>query len=187
MISLHPLRQLVTCTRANIAIEFALILPVLLSMMLASAELARFVILHQKIDRVAVTMADLVARAETVSESDLDDIFASAGQVARPFDLASLGHVIVSSVTNPSGDGPEIAWQRSGGGTFSATSKLGVEGGVATLPGEFAVNAGETAIISEVYFDFTPFLTELVVSSQTVYRAAFHRPRLGTLDEVEPG
>lgn len=186
MTIIASLRGVVRSTGGNIATEFALLLPVLFALMLASAELARFVILHQKVDRVAVTMADLVARAETVSESDLTDIFASAAHVANPFDLPGLGHVIVSSVTNPDGDGPEIAWQRSGGGSFSATSKLGIEGGSATLPGDFVVNEGETAIISEVFFDFSPFLTELVVQSQTLYRAAFHRPRLGTLDEVEP-
>ena len=55
-------------TAGNVAVEFALALPVLMLLMLGSAEMARFVILHQKIDRVAVTMSDLVARAETISE-----------------------------------------------------------------------------------------------------------------------
>ncbi|MDX1541871.1 MAG: TadE/TadG family type IV pilus assembly protein [Geminicoccaceae bacterium] len=178
---------LIRCTRGNIATEFGLILPLLLVMMFAAAELARFIIIHQKVDRVAVTMADLVARAETISESDLDDIFVSATEVARPFDLATLGIVIVSAVTNPDGDGPEVAWQRSGAGSYSATSKLGGEGEAATLPTGFLVNEGETAIISEVYFGFVPFLTDLVLGGQTIYRAAFHRPRLGTLDEVEAG
>jgi hypothetical protein len=170
----------------NVAVEFALALPVLLLMMLGSAELARFVILHQKIDRVAVTMSDLVSRAETVSESDLVDIFVAAGQVAQPFDIGSLGLVIVSSVMNPDGNGPIIAWQRSGGGALSATSQIGIQGGAASLSGDFQVRQGETAIIAEVFYDFTPFVSELVVEPQTLYRRAHHRPRLGTLDAVLP-
>lgn len=180
--------RLPSCRAGNVAVEFGLAAPVLLLLMLASAELGRFVILHQKIDRVATTISDLVARAETISESQLVDIFTAAGQVASPFDLADLGVVIVSSITNPSGDGkgPIVTWQRIGGGSYSASSQLGEEGDEATLLAGFDVREGETAIISEVYYDFTPFLSELIIEPQEVYRSAHHRPRLGTLEEIEP-
>lgn len=171
----------------NVAVEFALVLPVLMLLMLGSAEMARFVILHQKVDRVAVTMSDLVARAETITESQLDDIFIAADQVAQPFDLANLGIVIVSSITNEDGDGATIAWQRTGGGTASHTSQLGAQGDPANLLADFDVREGETAIIAEVFYDFQPFLSDLIVEPQTLYRRAHHRPRLGTLDEIEPG
>ena len=84
---------------------------VLMLLMLASAELARFVILHQKMDRVATTVSDLVSRAETINETEMADIFEAIGEVASPFSLTDLGVVIVSSVTNPDGNGPIIAWQ----------------------------------------------------------------------------
>jgi hypothetical protein len=179
--------RLLGCRAGNVAVEFALAAPVLLLLMLGSAEMARFVILHQKMDRVATTISDLVSRAETISESEIEDIFTAAAEVAFPFDLADLGVVIVSSVTNPGGDGPIVAWQRSGGGDYSGTSQIGLEGDDATLAGEFEVREGETAIISEVYFDFAPFLSELIVEPQVIYRTAHHRPRLGTLEEIEDG
>lgn len=179
--------RLLGCCAGNIAVEFALAAPVLLLLMLGSAEMARFVILHQKMDRVATTISDLVSRAETISESQLDDIFDAIGQVADPFNIADLGVVIVSSVTNPDGAGAVVAWQRSGGGSYSGTSQIGTEGNSATLPTGFEVREGETAIVSEVYFDFAPFLSELIVEPQLIYRSAHHRPRLGTLQTVEPG
>ena len=179
--------RLLSCRAGNVAVEFALGAPVLIMLMLASAELARFVILHQKMDRVATTISDLVSRAETISESELLDIFTAAGEVATPFRLADLGVVIVSSVINPDGTGPIVAWQRSGGGAYSGTSQIGIEGDDATLDGDFEVREGETAIISEVYFDFAPFLSEMIVSPQVIYRTAHHRPRLGTLEEIEEG
>ena len=185
---MRALLRLRSCGAGNVVVEFGLAAPVLLMMMLASAELGRFVLLHQKVDRVATTVSDLVARAETISESQLDDIFTAAGQVATPFDLAGLGVVIVTSIANPSGDGqgPIIAWQRSGSGSYSGTSQLGAEGDEADLPAGFDVREGETAIISEVYYDFAPFLSELIVRPQEVYRSSHHRPRLGLLDEILP-
>jgi len=181
------LGPLARCSAGNISVEFALAVPVLMFLMLGTAEMARFVLLHQKLDRVATTVSDLVARAETISESQIDDIFTAVGQVADPFDLATLGVVIVSSVSNPDGTGATIVWQRTGGGSYSASSELGAEGDTPNLPTDFQVREGETAIISEVYYDFTPFLSELIVEPQVIYRNAHHRPRLGTLEEIEPG
>jgi Flp pilus assembly protein TadG len=175
------------CASGNVAVEFALTLPILMLLMLGSAEMARFVILHQKVDRVAVTTSDLVSRAETINEGDLDDIFEAADFVAQPFDLANLGIVIVSAITNDDGSGARVAWQRSGGGTSTHTSQIGIEGGLATLTTDFEVREGETAIIAEVFYDFEPFLSALIVEPQTLYRRAHHRPRLGTLDEVDAG
>jgi len=175
------------CAAGNVAVEFALSLPVILLMMLGSAEMARFVILHQKMDRVATTISDLVSRAETITESQIADIFAAAGQVSEPFDLAGLGVVIVSSVTNADGTGATIAWQRSGGGAYSGVSELGVEGDTPNLPSGFEVREGETAIIAEVFYDFSPFLSELIVEPQVIHRSAHHRPRLGTLEEIDAG
>jgi len=180
-------RRLRRCAAGNVAVEFALSLPVILLMMLGSAEMARFVILHQKMDRVATTISDLVSRAETITESQIADIFTAAGQVAEPFDLPGLGVVIVSSVTNADGTGATIAWQRSGGGSYSGVSDLGVEGDTPNLPDGFEVREGETAIIAEVFYDFTPFLSELIVEPQLIHRSAHHRPRLGTLEEIDAG
>lgn len=171
----------------NVAVEFALCLPVLMLLMLGSAEMARFVILHQKVDRVAVTTSDLVSRAETIKESELDDIFAAAELVAQPFDLAALGIVIVSAITNVDGSGARVAWQRSGGGSATHNSQIGTQGGAAALSADFEVRQGETAIIAEVFYDFEPFLSELIVDPQTLYRRAHHRPRLGTLTEIGAG
>ncbi|MEM7022151.1 MAG: TadE/TadG family type IV pilus assembly protein [Pseudomonadota bacterium] len=175
------------CASGNVAVEFALSLPVLMLLMLGSAEMARFVILHQKVDRVAVTTSDLVARAETIKESDLTDIFDAADYVAQPFDLANLGVVIVSAITNDDGTGATVAWQRTGGGAATHTSQIGTEGGAATLFTDFEVREGETAIIAEVFYDFEPFLSELIVEPQVLYRRAHHRPRLGTLEAVDAG
>lgn len=169
----------------NVAVEFALALPVLLLLLLASAELGRYVLLNQKIDRVAVTMSDLVARVETISEDQLDDIFDAAAHVAEPFDLGGRGRVVISSVTNDDGEGATIAWQRAGGGSFLTASEVGTEGAAADLPDDFAVREGETAIVSEVFFNFEPFLSEMIVSPRVIYRRAHHRPRLGTLDTIE--
>jgi hypothetical protein len=38
-----------------------------------------------------------------------------------------------------------------------------------------------------VFYDFWPFLSELIVEPQLIHRSAHHRPRLGTLEEIDGG
>ena len=71
--------RLLACRAGNVVVEFALAAPVLMLLMLASAELARFVILHQKMDRVATTVSDLVSRAETVTRWLVSSLGRSGG------------------------------------------------------------------------------------------------------------
>ena len=82
-------------------IELGFAMPVLLMLLLGGVEIARYVLLHQKLDRVSSSIADLVSQAELVSVADLQNIFDAAQFVAKPFDLPALGTVIVSSITNP--------------------------------------------------------------------------------------
>ncbi|HEX3208595.1 MAG TPA: hypothetical protein VHQ91_04395 [Geminicoccaceae bacterium] len=149
--------------------------PVLLFLMLGSAEMGRFVLLNQKMDRVATTVPDLVSRAETISESQVTDIMVAADQVADPFDLADLGVVIVTSITNSDGTGPVIAWQRSGAGSLFRHEQARRPGRHAGAARRLRHPRGETAIVSEVYYDFAPFLSSLIVEPQVIYGSARNR------------
>ncbi len=52
---MHPLlRRLRTDRRATVAVEFAMILPILTTLLLASVEIGRYAILYQKVDRVVM-------------------------------------------------------------------------------------------------------------------------------------
>ena len=176
----HLLCRLCGDRRGALVAEFAATMPVLGLLLLAGVEVGRLALVNQKLDRVATSMADLVAQAETLTGTELNSLFASTGHVAWPFDLANEGIVIVSSVSDNSGT-PRINWQRTGGGGLPAGSAIGVEGGVATLPDGMVVRANETIIVAEVYFDFEPVFVGAIAPAQRLYHRAFFRPRLGTL------
>ena len=62
-----------------------------------------------------------------------------------------------------------------------------LNGRTPNLPCGLQVREGETAIIADVFYDFSPFLSELIVEPQVIRRSAHHRPRLGTLEEIDAG
>lgn len=99
----HLLRRLLGDRRGALVAEFAAAMPVLGLLLLAGVEVGRLALVNQKLDRVATSMADLVAQAETLTVAELNSLFASTGHVAWPFDLANDGIVIVSSVSDNSG------------------------------------------------------------------------------------
>ncbi|HEX6980585.1 MAG TPA: TadE/TadG family type IV pilus assembly protein [Alphaproteobacteria bacterium] len=184
------LRRLLCNERGALIAEFAVALPVLLVLLLAGFEISRYALLHQKLDRLATTMADLVAQAETMTTEDIDLLFLASEHVAWPFDIKTQGVVIVSSIraaptppSDPPGP-PVVVWQRSGGGTLAETSKIGVVSGQAALPPGLTVDKGDTIIAAEVYFEYQPIFVPAIVPVSRLYHRAFYRPRLGALSTL---
>lgn len=176
-------RRLLRAQRGAILPEFAAAMPVLALLLLGGMEISRYVLLHQKLDRVAATMGDLVAQAETITTADIDNLFNAAGYVASPFTMGSNGVVVISGVGLVTAQ-TKVNWQRSGGGSLAASSDIGVAGANATLPDGLVVREGETLIVAEVFYAYTPWILGGVTTPSTLYHRAFFRPRYGSLETL---
>lgn len=174
------LRRLGRDRRGIAAVEFALVLPVMILFSLGLAEVGRFALLTLKLQHAANTMADLASRDEELSNAAVNSMFSAMQHIVQPFDLADQGRVIVSGIGVDPGIPPTVFWQRAGAGSLSAVSDVGTEGGTATLPATLVLRDGETVIVAEAVFRYTPWLLALVPET-VLRRAAFYRPRLGSL------
>jgi TadE-like protein len=168
----------ITNTRGGVMIEFAFAMPLLITLLLGGTELGRYVLLHQKLDRTAMTVSDLVARVTSVTPSDLDTVLSAADLVMAPFQFADKGVVIISAVKKetPSGS-PKVIWQRSGAGSLSITSEVGVKGGNATIGDPDLVDDIQGIVVGETYYEYTPWFIKMIPSS-TIHHVAYFRPRL---------
>lgn len=158
------------------AVEFALILPVLLLFALGVSEVARFALLGLKVQHAADTVADLAAGSSQLTPAGMTDMFDAVRHIVQPFNVAAQGRVIVSGVSVTGNGPPTILWQCRGAGTLSATSQIGARGGRAALPANLVLRDGETAIVSEMYFGYERALLGIVPAT-TIRRVAFYRPR----------
>jgi hypothetical protein len=172
--------------RAVVLVEMAMIMPVVIVLALGGFEITRFALLQQKLDRLSVTVADMVAQSKTISVGDLDQIFAATSSVMAPFAVGNVSAVIVSSVSATGGQAAQVGWQRNGGGTLAAASEVGAVSQPAVLPNGFVVRSGENAIIAESYYDFTPMFIPDLVPPQRLYHRAMFRPRFGSLAALSP-
>jgi len=165
-----------------VAIEAAIIVPVLLIAILAVIDTVRFITTATRLDLVAATAADLTARAETVADqvnfaaiganNELAMFFFSANQVGLPNDLVSDGQVIISAT---------LLWQRSGPYGLVMSSRLD------SLP---QLPTTGTHVVAEVFYRFRPAVLEtlgvLTAAEAVLYRRAVFRPRKTALTALEP-
>lgn len=175
------LRGFVRDRRGTILAEWALAMPVIVVILLGGFEVARFALLQQKLDRLATTVGDIVAQAETMTAAEMDRIFAATSTIMAPFAVGDRGRVIVSSIMASSGQPARVLWQRGGGGTLAETSEMGAAGTNALLPAGFVVRDGESVIVAETYYDFTPMFAPVLVPARRLYHRAMFRPRFGAL------
>jgi Flp pilus assembly protein TadG len=70
--------------RGMVLVETAFALSVLSFTTLAGVEIGRFVLLTQKLDRAAASVADMAAQGSTISVGDLNNLFSAAGEIVKP-------------------------------------------------------------------------------------------------------
>lgn len=172
------------CDKGIAVAEFAFMLPLLLMILLGGVEMARSIIIHQKIDRIALTMANLVAQSQTISLVELEQLLDGVAPLARPIDFAPDGVVVISSVVKHAGDSMRVSWQYRDAGSNVSVSRVGLEGQVAVMPPGFTIADNEVAIVAEVFYRFEPLMLTGVLEETEFYKVAVFKPRLGALDTL---
>lgn len=169
-------------TRGLAAMEFALCLPLLLVLFYGSIEITRYVLIVQKVEKLANTIADVTTQSATASIASLDQTMSAGSEIMSPFSLSTNGKIIVTSLYRAAGaSNATVNWRHEGGGTLNVTSQLGNVGQPPVVPGGFTFSDKENVIAAEIYFQFSPLITTQFFGTTTIYRSAFYKPRLGAL------
>lgn len=203
-----PFRRFFVNRRGSVAIELALVMPVLMLMVVGFHEAYMYVRAVGLVERTAASVADIMGRQIAVlvdcSTSDdaanLGTYVTAAVEMARPIDLARSGQVFLSSVLTPTpaqGQNPaaRVAWQRSS--TFMVAGErasVGRQGAAATLPAGILPDVGgnDTVMVVEILYRFTPFAMTArfwndAPGTVTIRRSAYFRSRLFNQNRLAPG
>lgn len=173
----RKIRRFLREQRGVAAIEFAIISSVLTLALLGGTELARYTLMHQKMDRVSSSVADWTSQSSILMSTDFDNFFAGANQVAKPFDLGAKGLVVISFIIAETDTTYRVSWQRTGGGTLAQASQIGTPGGIATLPAGVTLVQGDCLVATEVFAQYDAFVFPDLISSTVVYKRSFVQPR----------
>jgi hypothetical protein len=183
--------------RGVAAVEFALTLPIWITLLLGAGDGTYCMLVNERADRIAYSITDIVTQYQTITQANLADISQAAGQLMQPLPFDQNGILIVTSVYQAPGQRPTICWQytsttRPTGGSNPPLpiSKVGTangnancaQGTLATLPNGLILNDNDNVVISEVYYTFTPmFLSTGLFPGGDIYRVAVYKPRLSPL------
>jgi hypothetical protein len=131
------LRRVAADASGATIIEFALALPLLLTMGLFGAEMAMLAVTHMQVSQIALSLADNASRlgqtdnsgiTPTIRDADVDAVIDGAIRQGDSINLREHGRVILSSVEYDSTKNRQyIHWQRCGG-DLTEQSDYGDEG-----------------------------------------------------------
>lgn len=168
--------------RGMAVVEFALCLPVLMTLFYGSVEVTRYVLIVQKVEKLTNTVADVTTQSATVTVASMQQVMSAANDIMNPYTLSTNGRIIVTSLYRAAGaTAATVNWRYEGGGTLAATSQLGAIGATPVVPGGFTFDEKENVIAAEVYYQFSPLITTQFFGTTTIYRSAFYKPRFGAL------
>lgn len=164
-------------------VEFALVLPILMTLFYGTVEVSRYILIAQKVEKLAHSVANVTAQEATATKATLDQVMAASSDIMNPYSMTTNGVIIISSLYRPAGSTSvaSVNWRYQGGGSYAATSQLGDVGATPTVPGGFTFDERENIIAAEVYYEFSPLISTDFFGTTTIYRAAFYKPRFGAL------
>jgi Flp pilus assembly protein TadG len=112
--SLRPsaIRRLLVDLAGVSAVEFAFILPVMLTLYIGTFEIAQGVSIQRKVTLTAHTVADLVSQASTVAS--MGDIFAATTTIMAPFATSSTNFTMLVSQVQVLSNGTATVYAGSG-------------------------------------------------------------------------
>jgi Flp pilus assembly protein TadG len=176
--------------RGVAAVEFALVAPFLLLLMLGGADLTIFMRTAMIINETANEVALTVTQYQSLYTSDFTVLFNAAQTIAGTTPVTGLvGTTIITGIVNSNGK-QTIAWQqRSPSATFN--SLFGTARAVPVLPNNYVLPSGGTLIAVEVFTPVTPWVFSASLMAASSVRSlrsyALYQPRLGTLSAIAAG
>jgi len=176
------IRKLWHDRRGAAAVEAALMFPVLLGLFIGCTEITFKIWSTQKAEKLAVTLADVVAQGQTVSKEDMEYMVKAADNIMDPFSFGTDGVIYISSVYVAQDQTvAKVNWQCKMPGSFAVLSKIGVTGANANLPPFLTLAERDNVIIAEVFYKYKPIAPGLMFNEDVIYRRAMFKPRLGAL------
>jgi Flp pilus assembly protein TadG len=184
--------------RGTAALEFALLLPVLLILLVATAEVMAYVRAVHRLERTAAEVASATSQIDAATQAELGGLFATANVLASPqrawstsTDPAGTARArTFISVVAGSANGNGVAWSCARGDSGRLARLVSPPGSV-TLPNGFQVPAGQTVVVVEIVSTVRAWmLTESLFGTAAPAEIRTHailRPRQTQLSSLSGG
>jgi Flp pilus assembly protein TadG len=173
------LRRFLRATRGIAAVEFALIVPMLLLLFLASIDAGRAMAIYVKVRSATYTLDAVTNQYTTIHDSDMQQILGAAAVILSPYATSPVSVVVTQVSLDDKGNGT-VSWSDTLNGTARAVnSPVTVPANIASsTPPNNACNTYPCYFIfGEVKYVYTPMFGYFVTGPITLSDNLYMTPR----------
>ncbi len=165
-----PLGRLARDRSGVSAVEFALILPVMLALYIGGMQVSEALSINRKVGHVTSTLADLVTQSKSLTDSDIQNIFDASSSVMAPYATDAL-EITVSEIKIDNNGNATVQWSSARNATALTV------GASVTLPAAIAVN-NSYVVEAVAHYPFTPPIGYVLTGSFDLNSTYYLKPRL---------
>ncbi len=165
-----PFVRLVVDRSGVSAVEFALILPLMLALYIGGIQVSEALSINRKVSHVTSTLADLVTQSKSLTNSDISNIFDASSSVMAPYSVTSL-QITVSEIYIDKDGKATVQWSDARNATAPA------KGSTVTLPAAVAV-ADSYVVLAVAHYPYTPSIGYVLTGSFDLSSTYYLKPRL---------
>jgi Flp pilus assembly protein TadG len=152
------------------AVEFAMLLPLMLTLYLGGVEVSQGISIDRKVTLTARTVADLVAQVSSIDTAGVNASLGASASILAPYPDTN-AKITVSVVTIDANGNAKIAWSAAKNGSARAA------GSAVTVPA--ALKVPSTSLVwGETTYNYAPSIGYVVTGTMTLTDQIFMRPRL---------
>ena len=155
------------------AVEFAIILPFMLTLYLGGSELGDGLAIQFKVTLAARTVADLASQYQSIDTTTMSEIIGAASTVVTPYPANTMT-VTVSELKITNGNSSaSVIWSASNSGDGRTVgSTFTIPTALQTLPNNSYL------ILGEVTYPYTPSMGYVLTGTIDIYQNAVFFPRM---------
>jgi hypothetical protein len=174
------LRRLQLAEAGTAAVEFALVLPIMLVLYIGFVEVSALISVDRKLQSAVGALGDLVARSDTtISAATLNDYFQAAGGIMTPHSTDDLRQIVTLVEVSASGATACVKWSRQHFHDVSSVGPHAVNCSF-TLPVAMRnIAKGKFVIVAEGSYDYPPLYGFAFDQTINLYRENYFMPRFG--------
>jgi Flp pilus assembly protein TadG len=155
--------------RGLAAVEFAMLLPMMVTLYLGSVETTTAVAVQRKVTLTAHALADLSSQFTAIASSDMTNILNASSDIIAPYSSAQLVSVVSELSINAQGQAT-VVWSDTLHGSVRAV------GSIVAVPTNLAV-PNTYLILGEAQYSYNPPYGYVVTGTMTLSDQIYVRPR----------
>ena len=176
---LSGMRRLRLSEAGTAAVEFALVLPIMLVLYIGFVEVSALISVDRKLQSAAGALGDLVARSDTtISAATLTDYFKAAGGIMTPNPVDDLRQVVTQVEVLADGT-TKVRWSRQYLNGAYGTGPHAVNSSFALPTAMVNIAKGKYVIVAEGSYQFPPLYGFAFKQTINLYRENYFMPRFG--------